>query len=62
MADGSPTSMSAAAQAYQESIHKYEQRERSVSTAGQPPPPAMTDVVMTDSAVSFDSTNAIILG
>ncbi|KAI9874495.1 MAG: hypothetical protein M1830_009686 [Pleopsidium flavum] len=45
MADGSPTSMSAAAQAYQESIHKYQQRERSV-------PVGTPDIHMPDSAQS----------
>ncbi|MCJ1367147.1 hypothetical protein MMC16_006279 [Acarospora aff. strigata] len=52
MADGSPTSMSAAAQAYQDSIHKYQQRERSVPAVSQPPSMATPDVVMADSAQS----------
>ncbi|KAI9720451.1 MAG: hypothetical protein M1812_002957 [Candelaria pacifica] len=38
MADQSPTSMSAAAQAYQESLHKYQPRADSANP--QPSPPA----------------------
>jgi len=52
--------MSAAAQAYQESIHKYQQRERSVPAAAQPPTTAMPDVPMTDSAVSVIEHTVII--
>ncbi|KAI9698153.1 MAG: hypothetical protein M1836_004155 [Candelina mexicana] len=50
MADQSPTSMSAAAQAYQESLHKYQPRADSANPQPSPAPPPPTDV-MPDTAM-----------